>query len=451
MSRGPAYPVHGGVISTGPVPVDPIPGLSAIGRTVPGQYPEPPNLGTALPGVPRTGPTTAVHPAGRIPGRPVDGMNPADDAALREVRRLLGNSLSMAGGTDDVAIRLRAALVQADPGLMATLPGSPQAQREQLARALTWLVHNLDQPPVLVAGSVQLGAALAECGVQPAQLQLVGAALAEAMRAGMAANGWRQDFDQAWRTTWQHVHEWIGYGAALTQYQPTTWRAAVISHELRRPDLAVVRFRPFLPMPFRPGQYSRIEVPELPGVWRPYSLAGAPRRDDVMELHVRAKTASGVSGALVFRTAAGDEVRFGRAEGTMGLPTERPARDLLMVAGDTGVVPLKAMLTELAATGDQRSAVLFWGVRDLGELYDIDEVAAIARACHRATVVPVISEGDAGPYASGLVTDAIAAYGEWSQAEVFLAGPPLMLAATTAALLALGVSPERIHHDAPEG
>ena len=95
--------------------------------------------------------------------------------------------------------------------------------------------------------------------------------------------------------------------------------------------------------------------------------------------------------------------------------------------------------------------MLFWGARNLDELYDIDEIAEIARACKRATVVPVISEGNPGPYASGLVTDAVAAYGEWSQAEAFLAGPPLMLAATSAALQLLGVDPARIHHDLPEG
>ena len=52
-------------------------------------------------------------------------MNPADDAALREVQRLLSNSLSLAGGTDDVATRLRAALLQAQPQLMTLLPGGP--------------------------------------------------------------------------------------------------------------------------------------------------------------------------------------------------------------------------------------------------------------------------------------------------------------------------------------
>jgi NAD(P)H-flavin reductase/hemoglobin-like flavoprotein len=433
--------------------VNPVPGPPPLGRPVPGSRPEPPNpalLAAAmrrLASPPRSRSGAGVTPA--RPGPPADGMDPADDAALREVQRLLGDSLSLAGGAAEVAGRLHTALAQAQPQLLAALPGGPLSQIEQLAQALTWLVHHLDQPPALAAGCGLLGAALAECGVRPEQLRLVGAALAEAMRAGMAAGGWRQEFDQAWRTTWQHAYEWIVHGETRIRHQPTTWTATVVAHERRRDDLAIVRLRPDLPMPFRPGQYTRIEVPQLPGVWRPYSLAGAPRQDDVVELHVRAKTESGVSGALVYRTGVGDRVRLGRAEGDMGLP-ERPGRNLLLIAGDTGVAPLKALLTELAATGDPRSAVLFWGARTLDELYDIDDVARIAAAGRRTTVVPVISEGEAGPYASGLVTDAVAAYGEWSDHEVYLAGPPVMLAATSAALRLLGVDPERIHHDAPE-
>ncbi|MBM2615490.1 globin [Actinoplanes sp. LDG1-06] len=378
-----------------------------------------------------------------------DGMDPADDALLLQTQRLLSTSLTFAGGTDEVAERLRAALLQAHPSLLTVIPGGADTQVAQLARALTWLVHHLDRPPLLVEGTGRLGAALAACGVEPGHLQLVGAALAEAMRAGMAPGQWRQDFDLAWRSTWQHAYEWIAHGAARSAYEPPVWDATVVSHELRRPDLAVIRLRPSLPMPYRAGQYARIQVPALPAIWRPYSLSGAPRRDDLVELHVRAKTTTGVSGTLVHGTQVGDPVRLSRAEGAMTLPAD-PSRNLLMIAGDTGVAPLKALLIELADTRDARSAVLFWGVRTLDELYDIDEIAAIAGAARRATVVPVVSEGDPGPYASGLVTDAVAAYGEWSDAEVFLAGPPLMLAATSLALQELGVAAERIHHDPPE-
>ncbi|MDT4994001.1 MAG: hypothetical protein QOH97_3893 [Actinoplanes sp.] len=430
---------------TGLDPIDNIPGGPVI-----------PYIANPMPGEPLL-PVRATAPAARensvreneaVVALPGDGMDPADAAAQHEMQRLLSNSLSLAGGPQEVAARLRAALLQAQPQVLDALPGGPVVQRDQLAAALTWLVHNLDDPPALAAGCAQLGAALAEAGVRPQQPQLLGAALAEAMRAGMAGGQLRQEFDLAWRETWQRVHEWLEHGAQMTGYQPTRWTAVVVSHDLRRPDLAVVRLRPYLPMPFRPGQYARIEVAALPGTWRPYSLAGSPRRDNLVELHVRAKTTTGVSGTLVHHTRVGDTVRLARAEGAMGLPDE-PVRDLLMIAGDTGVAPLKALLTELAVTGDPRSVVLFWGVRNLDELYDIDEIAQIAHACERATVVPVISEGNPGPYASGLVTDAVAAYGEWSGHEVYLAGPPPMLAATDAALRLLGVDPARIHHDSP--
>ena len=373
-------------------------------------------------------------------------MDPADDALLRQTQGLLRESLDFAGGAIAVADRLRRALLAARPAVVAALPGGAATQNAKLSEGLIWLVDHLDQPPQLVGGSARLGAALGACGVPPRELQFVGAALAEALRAGSPVGEWRQEFELAWRSTWQHVYEWM---QVTDQDEPVSWTAVVVSHELRRPDLAVIRLRPYLPMPFRPGQYARIEVNRLPGIWRPYSPAGAPHRDDLVELHVRAKTETGVSGTLVHHTLVGDEVRIGRAEGEMGLP-ERSDRNLLMIAGDTGVAPLKALLTELADTGDERSAVLFWGVRNLAELYDIDEIAEIARLAKRATVVPVVSEGDPGPYASGLVTDAVAAYGEWSRHEVYLAGPPLMLAATSAALHLLGVHPDRIHHDAPE-
>jgi NAD(P)H-flavin reductase/hemoglobin-like flavoprotein len=438
-SRSSVPPV-GGINPSGPAtPVPHIPPVAAprpIGA--PGtEFPP----AQAYPSIPR------LQPHGSGPNR--DGMDPADDQALRDTQRLLSTSLTFAGGTDEVAGRLWQALKQARPGLLESLPGDPASQRAQLARAITWLVHRMENPPALVAGCSQLGAALTECGVQWNQLHVVGAALAEAMRAGMAPGAWRQDFDQAWRWTWQHAFEWIVHGGTRTAYEPTIWDAEVVEHDLRRADLAVVRLRPFLPMPYRPGQFARFEVTAVPGTWRPYSLAGAPHRDDLIELHVRAKTETGVSGTLVHHTRPGDRIRVTRAEGSMSLPAER-GRGILMIAGDTGVAPMKAMLAELAATADTRQAVLFWGVRDLTELYDIDELNALAAAAPRATVIPIVAEGDPGPYPGGLVTDAVAAYGEWTRHEIYLAGPPLMIAGTSAALQQLGVPEARIHHDPPQ-
>jgi hypothetical protein len=59
---------------------------------------------------------------------PADGMDPADEAALIELRRLLSESLDLAGGAGAVAARLRAALAQAEPDLLTALPGARPAR-----------------------------------------------------------------------------------------------------------------------------------------------------------------------------------------------------------------------------------------------------------------------------------------------------------------------------------
>ncbi|GAA1629611.1 FAD-binding oxidoreductase [Actinoplanes couchii] len=444
-ARGGIPPI-GGITPSGPTtPVPPIPGLEGPRPPEPSGMDFPPQIPQRS--FPTRRPKAGTGPLRHAAGR--DGMDPADDAALRDTQRNLSTSITFAGGVDDVAERLWEALHQAQPALLSSLPGSAATQRGDLARALTWLVHHLADPPALVNGCARLGAVLAECGLQWNRLQLVGAALAEATRAGMPPGSWRQDFDQAWRWAWQHTYEWIVHGGTLVAYQPTIWDVEVVTHEQRREDLAVLTLRTFLPTPFRPGQYARFEVPGVPGVWRPYSLAGAPHRDERIELHVRAKSGSGVSGALVHRIRPGARLRMTKPEGDMGLP-DAPGRGILMIAGDTGVAPMKAILTELAALGDARPAVLFWGVRDLTELYDIEALTELVARIPGATVIPVVADGPSGPYMSGPVTDAIAAYGDWSRHEIYLAGPPLMLAKTTASLSRLGIKQDQLHHDPPE-
>ena len=108
-------------MSAGPEPISGIPAIG--GARVAGA----PWKDDPLQGV---NPFAPVRPAGPVapvstrPVTPADGMNPADDALLQQVQRLLSTSDSMAGGTEDVAGRLRAALLQAQPALFAKIPAA---------------------------------------------------------------------------------------------------------------------------------------------------------------------------------------------------------------------------------------------------------------------------------------------------------------------------------------
>jgi len=58
---------------------------------------------------------------------------------------------------------------------------------------------------------------------------------------------------------------------------PPWWVGEIIAHDRRSVSVAVLTIRPDKPLPYRPGQYVPVQVTKWPRVWRPYSIANAPR------------------------------------------------------------------------------------------------------------------------------------------------------------------------------
>ena len=120
----------------------------------------------------------------------------------------------------------------------------------------------------------------------------------------------------------------IDAAAADELEAPAWWQAEIVAHERRTPDVAVVTFRPDQPYPFLAGQYTSLETPWWPRIWRHYSFASAPRSDGLLTFHVKAVPTGWVSTALVHRARRGDVVRLGPPEGSMTVDhTTDPVRD----------------------------------------------------------------------------------------------------------------------------
>ncbi|MDG4817697.1 MULTISPECIES: FAD-binding oxidoreductase [unclassified Micromonospora] len=128
--------------------------------------------------------------------------------------------------------------------------------------------------------------------------------------------------------------------------------ARVIGHDRPCAGIAVLTLRPWARLPHRPGQAVPVQTPRHPGRWRWYSPANAPRPDGTVELHVRAVAAGTVSGGLVQDVRPGDLLRLGPARDT-GLHLRDG--DLLLVAGGTGLAPLRALVEQVAATPGRTS------------------------------------------------------------------------------------------------
>ncbi|MFE0463076.1 globin domain-containing protein [Kitasatospora sp. NPDC058965] len=332
------------------------------------------------------------------------------------------------------------------PEVRQLFPPAMDLQRDRLFRALAGAVRMIDRPEELGTFLAQLGRDHRKYGVTTEHYAAVGEALLATLRT-FAGEAWNERLEHLWGSAYQQIAAAMsGAAEAEAGSTPPSWLAEVVGHELRAPDLAVLTLRPDAPFPYRAGQYTTVETARWPRVWRPYSIANAPRRDGLLTLHVRAVPAGWVSNALVHHTRVGDVLRLGPGRGSMVLP-ERPARRVVCVAGGTGLGPIKALVEEMIARHRPLTLHLFVGVRRESELYDLQALRQLAGVFPRLLLVPVVSEEIGFAGVQGRLPEVVPAQGHWNEHEVFVAGPDEMVVSMVEQLHRSGVPGDRLHYD----
>jgi len=186
-----------------------------------------------------------------------------------------------------------------------------------------------------------------------------------------------------------------------------------------------------------------------------------PTATQGIEFHVRVVPGGLVSTAIVGETQPGDRWRLSSPHG--GLQVDRDGPDVLMVAGSTGLAPLRALIMDLSRFAANPRVHLFFGARYRCELYDLPTLWQIASHNPWLSVTPVAElNGDpawAADYPdvtpprglhlrqTGKLMDVVTRYGNWGDRQILICGGPEMVRATKAALIAKGAPPERIQHD----
>lgn len=199
------------------------------------------------------------------------------------------------------------------------------------------------------------------------------------------------------------------------------------------------------------GQY--IDILLRGGRRRSFSLAGRPGGAKELEIHVRhvpgGRFTSHVFGSMKER----DLLRFEGPFGTFFLRTDSDDPVILM-AGGTGLAPMKSMIEDAIAKGYRRSMHLFWGVRALRDLYMHELVGQWTRALPCLRYTPVLSEaqpGDRWSGRTGLVHQAVIdAYPDLSGFEVYASGPPPMIDAAKTVFPRHRIRGERFYYDSFE-
>ncbi|HEV7976790.1 globin domain-containing protein [Amycolatopsis sp.] len=331
------------------------------------------------------------------------------------------------------------------PATRDFFPINMEVQRGRLVRALVHIVQMVDRPDDLAPFLNQLGRDHRKFGVIPQHYEAVGTALLAALKNHLGAD-WTNDVERAWAEAFTIAARAM-QEAAAADTNPGSWTATVVEHRRITWDLALVRLQPEHPVPYLPGQYMSVEVPQRPRLWRYLSPANAPREDGGMEFHVRAVDGGWVSRAIVSHTQPGDVWRFGPPLGRLGV-NRASARDVLMIAGGTGVAPLSSILDDLAQWGENPKVRLYYGGPTREDLYDLEQLRALAAVNPWLTVVPVWERGPAVQGAEqGTLAEVITRQGSWPNHDVLVSGSPAMIRATVSRMLVAGSALDQIHYD----
>jgi NAD(P)H-flavin reductase/hemoglobin-like flavoprotein len=347
---------------------------------------------------------------------------------------------------DKVAAHFYALLFLGRPEIRDMFPPMMDGQRSRLFRALIQIVQDIDRPEVIDEFLTHLGRDHRKFDVRPEHYGVVGECLIEALKR-FSGSDWNDEMERAWAGAFEFVAGRMIAGAEGTAAdQPPWWSGEVIAHEARTRDIAVITIRTDQPLPYLPGQFVSVETSRWPRVWRSYSIANAPREDNLIKLHVRAVGAGWVSSALVRYSGLGDMVRLGPAQGTM-VVDRRSKRDVVCVAGGTGLAPLKAIIEDMGQWNHTRSVHLFFGARDESDLYDLQDLGDLVARYSWLRVVPVVSDDDRFRGEKGLLPDVVARFGSWTDHDVYVSGPTSMIRATVTRFQELGVALPQLRYD----
>jgi NAD(P)H-flavin reductase/hemoglobin-like flavoprotein len=394
-------------------------------------------------------PARPGHPPGRVGGRRAGfGRVAAGEAGVLDVARLRECFAAVSAHGDELALFFYSDLFLRHPELRELFPVSMAVQRGHFTDALVKIVAQADRVEELTGFLQGLGRDHRKFGAVMGHYDAVGTSLLATLEH-FAGPVWSAEAAADWKQAYELIASVMSRAAVADEAErPAWWHGTVVGFERRGFDVAVLCVRPEPRLEYSPGQSVAIETAARPRLWRYYSMANAPRPDGLIEFHVRMIDGGAVSMALTSEHIEGTRLRLGPPVGALTL--DQPAgRDLLLVAGSTGLAPLKAILEQAVAFPEPPKVALFFGAQSVEGLYDLDALEKLATRHPWLTLTPVVSDpGAAGPGfagATGTLPEVVARSGDWSAREAYLAGPSGMVADTLARLAAGGLAREHIH------
>ena len=168
-----------------------------------------------------------------------------------------------------------------------------------------------------------------------------------------------------------------------------------------------VELTPAEPLQFVAGQYLQVVMGANDK--RAFSIASTPAEPTRIELHIGAEPGNSYANEVLDKLNADGEILVETPLGvaTYQAESERP---LLLIAGGTGFSYTWSILQEHLRSNDKRPVVLFWGARQLPDLYLHEQLQQLMDEHDNFTYRPVLQDTPANwQGAEGVVHHAVLA------------------------------------------
>jgi propane monooxygenase reductase subunit len=244
---------------------------------------------------------------------------------------------------------------------------------------------------------------------------------------------------------WDYDEADLFSGVAVQQFEAKVEHVAQLTHDIRGLQL---RLSEPATLDFTAGQYIDVLVPGA-NEWRSYSMANPPSHNQTIELMIKLMPGGLFSEYVEQNLTAGQRLTLQGPYGNFHL--RDTSREALFIAGGSGMAPMLSLLRDMAEKGSERTVTYFYGARARRDLFQLEELRALAQQLPNFHFIPALSEPaaeDAWDGETGLITDVVKKLvTAGAEKEAYMCGPTAMIDAAIATLGRLGVKEADIFYD----
>lgn len=243
------------------------------------------------------------------------------------------------------------------------------------------------------------------------------------------------------------VIEWGTEDAKPKLFPPRENMLHIVTEKIKRtPRITEFHLRPLgNAVRYWPGQYIKIGDADAKIPSRSYSIAGAPRPDGEIVLHITRDEGGATSRWLHDQTQVGDTLRLAGAYGTfIGDPAvETP---ILCMAAGSGLAPILSLTETALRRGFKLPVKLLFSARAEEDVYDHGLIAFLRAKYRRFKFMPTLTREQREGMLSGRIPNILPGlFPDLSAYSVFIAGTPDFVESCKAAAKAVGAKDELIH------